>query len=387
MDSIPRATGSLPASARASWDRRLLLTILGIFLVSRAALLLAAHLAFVGLDHDSALPENLLSYLCRWDCGWYLTLAEQGYSTAGIPSQPGATNYAFFPLFPLLIRIAAPFFGGNYLPAAILVSNACFFAALLYIYRYARLLGHDEHTALLALAMLCIMPQSIVFSAAYSESVFLLLLAASIYHLRTEHYLAAACAAALLSATRANGIFILVFFLVWVIRRIGLSGLVRPWRKPELFVPIVLAPLGLFSFLGYCFITTGDAFAYSSTELYGWGWNFGLPWIKLDVLLRSPGVAPLAAIISMGVLACCLLLLRGRLYEEFALCTALIFLIWSGHAAASVFRYWIVLFPIWVALSARISPRPILTAMTISVMALLNGLMTCAWILQKGLAI
>jgi len=375
------------SSAHTTISRFALLSIAMIFLVSRATLLVVADLSFTNLLQDSGGHAGWLSYLCRWDCGWYLSIAQNGYSSVEDPTQPGATNYAFYPLFPLLVRVIAPVFPGNYLLAAIVVSNICFLAALVYIYRYSRLLGYDQTSGLLAVALLCILPQSIVFSAVYSESTFLLLLVAAVYYTRTERYLAAGIFAGLLSASRANGIFFILFALVWAIRKDTLRGFLRPWQRPELYIPIVFAPMGLFFFLGYCFLTTGDAFAHSTSELYGWGWSFGPPWENLKVLLSAPGIGPLSVVIGMLVLACSTLLLQARRYEEFILCLALILLVWSGHAQASLFRYWLVLFPVWVAVAGSLSSRPIVSMMTFSVLAVLNGTMTCAWILQKLIAI
>jgi len=356
------------------------------FLVSRVGLLLIGTLTATQIG---AIPkgtnDSWISLLCRFDCGWYLSIAESGYSTAELKS--GATNLAFFPLHPLVIRLLAPLFLDNYLYAAVAISNVCFYVALVYVYRYVRLLNLDRTVAMVTVGLLCVMPESITFSAAYSEGLFLLLLVVAMFYLRREQYLAAGIAAAMLSATRANGIFFIVFALVWIVRRDGMCALLTPWRAPERFVPIIFAPLGLFLYLGYCFVTTGDAFAYSSTELYGWGWYFTPPWDTLLVMLRTEGAVRLAALCSLGVFFSSLLLIRERLYEEFALCLAVVLLMWSASITGSVFRYWLVLFPVWIALAKVLAPRPILSAMVFSGLASVNGVMMCAWTLQKLIAI
>jgi len=186
--------------------REVLLPIAAIFLLSRVALLLIAQLATTYIATDQVHNGTWLDYLCRWDCGWYLDIVRNGYSTVELENQAGATNYGFYPLFPVLVRIIARLFNGNAIYAAVAVTNSCFLLALVYIYRYVRLLNLDSTVALLAVTLLCIAPQSIAFSATYSESPFLLLLVAAMYYMRSERYLAAAIAAALLSATRANEI-------------------------------------------------------------------------------------------------------------------------------------------------------------------------------------
>src|SRR5437762_3292667 len=92
------------------------------FLATRLALLLVARLGFslvplpvvfssaweIGVDgnrhavvnHISATTHPWVNMLSRWDAGWYIEIARDGYHyEPGMPS-----NAAFFPLYPLLIR-------------------------------------------------------------------------------------------------------------------------------------------------------------------------------------------------------------------------------------------------------------------------------------------
>ena len=367
--------------------RSAILWIAVMFFVSRAVLLLIAHVALLEFGPVPGVTDSgAASYLCRWDCDWYLNIAANGYSPVEIGGKPGATTFTFFPLFPMLVRLVAPVFDGNYLLAALASTNMCFVVGLVYVYRYARLLGADHAAALLAVALLCILPQSLSFSAAYSESPFLLLLVVAMYYLRTRRYLIAGIAAALLSAMRPNGVFFVFFALAWVIRQVGARAFFAPWRAPELYVPIVLAPLGFFVFMAFCFVTTGDAFAHPSTEFYGWGWRFGPPWESLRVLLNHDAAQRLAAANVFGVLLCSLLLIRQRRYEEFVLCAALIVLILCGQGAAAQFRYWLVLFPVWIAVARVLAARPVLSATTFATLASINGFMTCAWAMQRPIS-
>src|SRR5690606_17982228 len=197
--------------------------------------------------------KSPVSLLCRWDCGWYLNLAEHGYlARTTTAAQPGASNMAFFPLYPMLMEAVHGMAGVSRASAGVIVSNLALVAALVYVHRYALLLGFSSTVGLLAVAILCFVPHGFVFSAVYTESLFMLLLAAAMYHLRKEHFLLAGLLAAALSAVRANGIFFLFFALFWLVRTQGVAPLLRPWRRPELFVPIVFAPIGLFCFWAYC---------------------------------------------------------------------------------------------------------------------------------------
>lgn len=368
--------------------REALLPIAVIFLASRIVLLVIGSIAASQLAPASQpLDTSWLSLLCRFDCGWYMSLIQHGYSTAELPEQPGATNFSFYPLLPWAVRAIAPIFGGNSYVAAVTFANTCFFIGLIYVYRYARALDYGRTTGLIAVAMLCALPQSIVFSAVYTESLFLMLLAMAMFFLREERFLAAGVAAALLSAARANGILFIIFAVVWIIRNYGLRAFVAPWRTPEIFVPIVLAPLGVFVFWAFCYAVSGDAFAHPSTELYGWGWRFAAPWDNLPMMLHTKGRIAIAAILSIAVFLSSLVLLRQRRYEEFVLCAALILLMWCSEGNVSLFRYCLVLFPIWIGISKYLASRPLTLAMGFAAIATLNGLLMCAWTLGNSIAL
>jgi hypothetical protein len=212
-------------------------------------------------------------------------------------------------------------------------------------------------------------------------------MAATVYHLRREHYLAAGIAAAMLSAARPNGVLIIIFMLAWLIQKDGFRALISPWRAPEKFIPILLAPLGMFLFFGYCYMATGDAFAHRSTEWIGWGWSFVSPKENMIQLLASGGYYSFFALIGLGAMLCALVLLYYRIYAEFIYCIASILLIFSGTGVISLFRYWMILFPIWVGFARMGSTRPLSMVLSCSVLGMVNGAMACAWVLGSAVAI
>jgi hypothetical protein len=369
---------------------RPILVIVGLFALSRAVLLTIGHLA----TFTMATPElaelgdgSLMSLLCRWDCGWYLGIATEGYSIEHDTKQAGATNLAFYPVFPLLMEGIHRLLGIGHLAAGIMVSNLAFLGALVYVYRYSIVLGFSATTGLLSVALLCFVPQSFVFSAVYTESVFMLLLAAAMYHLRLGHFLLAGLLAAILSAVRANGIFFIFFALFWVLRTYGPGAFLKPWRQPEIFIPIVLAPLGLFCFWAYSFALAGDAFAQTSSSSHGWGWQSGFFIDNLASHLRFDDVSRFWALSSMAVFAVSLLLLRYGLWEEFGLCLLVFLLLWSSQLPNSLLRYTIVLFPIWIAFAHQLERRPIAIASVFAAMAVVNGFLMTAWTLGKLISI
>ena len=344
---------------------------------------------FAAGQADPLMSENLIALYVRWDSWWYLSLIEGGYSPVEPEAtQPGATNFAFFPVYPLLATAVRGLLGLSPATAGLLVANMAFLGALLLIFEYARLLGCSQRVGIIAVMLQCFIPHGFVFSAVYSESTYLLLLVAAMYALRRQHYWTAGLCAALLSATRANGIFFMVFAGAWLLRHQGLQLVLRPWRHPEPLAPIILAPLGLVAFWWFCFLTTGDAFAQASTALHGWGWHAGLPWRNLTAHLASADSnARFWALASLLVFALSLVLPRLAWHEEFLLCLSMLLLYWSGTLPSSLLRYSIVLFPIFLGLARVLDDRPFWFGLLLGACGILNGFLMTAWALQWPIAI
>jgi len=116
---------------------------------------------------------------------------------------------------------------------------------------------------------------------------------------------------------------------------------------------------------------------------HGWGWSFVPPWKNLPLLLRIGDGPALMAIGGLVILACTLLLLRLHLYEEALFCLAAVLLVLSSQGATSAFRYWIVLFPAWMALAQWVSTRPMARTAVVLLAAACNVFMVTAWTVQS----
>jgi len=367
--------------------------ILLIFLASRLMLTVIGVLTLANFGdpptQDHWLDWDKLPHLyARWDSNWYLSIIDSGYSRVEVAEQAGATNFAFFPLYPLLVIAAQKMWGVSAITAGVLVSNLAFIAALLLIFEYVQAIRLSRRVGIMAVLLLCFVPQGFIFSALYTESTFLLLLVAAMYALRHRFYLISGLCAALLSATRANGVFFVVFAAIWLLRQHGLRPLLYPWRHPEPLLPIALAPLGLVIFWWFCFLTTGDAFAQASTAWHGWGWQTDLPWRNLANHLSSTNLnAQFWAISSLVVFSLSFTLLRLKLYEEFIFCLSIMLLYWSGVLPNSLLRYSIVLFPVFIGISSALENHPFLFWLWLSLCGLLNGFLMTAWTAGREISI
>jgi hypothetical protein len=149
----------------------------------------------------------------RWDSGWYNAIARGGYEYV----EGGRNTLAFFPVYPMLMRMVAWLLGGRphqFYQAGILISWASFAVAMLVLYRLARL-DVSKRAAERAVLLAGVFPFAFFFGMVYTESLFLMLLVSTVYALRTRRWIVAALAGALLTATRVNGIMAMPA-LVWI---------------------------------------------------------------------------------------------------------------------------------------------------------------------------
>ena len=204
--------------------------------------------------------------LDRWDGRWYRMVARGGYLLLpGRQSDP-----AFFPLYPILLRIAHAV-GVGWGVAGPLLSNLAFLLGLVLFYRLSREL-FSEQLARRATTYLAVFPLSYVFSMAYPESIVLLLmLAAPLAALRRHWWLAAFCAGAAALA-RPEGLFLALPLadIAWRQR-----GDLSPSARGAALAA-VLAPVGaIASYSLYLATFLHDPLAWSQAER-AWGRQFQL---------------------------------------------------------------------------------------------------------------
>jgi Mannosyltransferase (PIG-V) len=210
--------------------------------------------------------DVLVAPAARWDAVWYLAIALDGY---GDPLRT-----AFFPLYPLLVRVAgtpAAVVGDDrvaYLLTGVAVSVAALGAGLYVVHRLAALeLG--PRAARATVWLVALFPTAFAFSAVYTESLFLALSAGALYSGRLGRWRWAGALGALAAATRSTGLALVVplaILYLWGPRADRPAARGRQgWRPRHALAPeaawIALVPLGLAAYLGYLAIATGDPLA------------------------------------------------------------------------------------------------------------------------------
>jgi len=204
--------------------------------------ILPLQLNFLGGGLSRYLSRPFFWAWSNFDGEHYLGIAQRGY---------GYLEEAFFPLYPLSIRLLGKLMGGNFESfnlAGLLISNLSFFLALIGLYKLVRL-EFREKIAELTLILILAFPTSFYFGSVYTEGLFLALTVWSFYFFKKENFFKASLLASLASATRFVGIFLIPAFL-W--------DMVRRKKSKRDFVNLFLIPLGTLSFMFYLHIKRGD---------------------------------------------------------------------------------------------------------------------------------
>lgn len=232
------------------------------FLVSRIIMLYAYNLASEILNHNHR--ADFFTAMCRLDCKWYLTIIQNGYDL--VPRTypklwAGLANWAFFPLYPYIVKIIASIFNLSPVITGVLLNQFFVFLALLIFYKYLNLFI-DDLSSRFGVLLLAFSPFSVYFASLYTEALFLLLSLAGFYFMRINRPVISAICGGLLSATRPVGMmFSLPYFLYYISR--GKINL-----KIIICTGLSLSGLGLYML--YLHYHTGDFLAFSHIQK-GWG--------------------------------------------------------------------------------------------------------------------
>ena len=355
-----------------------------------ALLLIGSRLLLLGIAGLSLLivrkgdfftsPSGILDWFLRWDTGWYLGIANEGYSYT-----PGAqSSVAFFPLYPAVIALLGKILGGPVI-AGYLVSNLALYGALVFLWKWIRYEYADSKLATNGCWFLLIGPVSFFFSTLYTESTFLFFSVGCLYFGRNQKWLAAGLLGYGASLTRNIGIF-LVPALLW--------EYYNAWRHAEpsarrisfsTIACCLLPGLGLATYMAYLWNAFGDPLAFSRVQ-HAWARKLTFPW-KVFYPWRIASMEPFYCYWFLGVVASTLFAIAAGFWLRVRFATMLIIIVplllyFSTNNLESIPRYISILFPLYLiaALLSRKSwlweramMAASLTASAISTILFVNG--------------
>ncbi len=169
---------------------------------------------FTNFPHAENFKTDFLKNLANWDGGHFLSIAEHGYIEK--------YQYAFFPLYPLLINIVSNL-THDYLIAGLIISLTCAFLTIHLFYGLVSL-DFEKKFAQKTVFSLLIFPTSFYLLAVYSESLFLFLTVATFLSIRKKNLFLATMFASLASGTRLIGLTVGVGLIIEVLTTTGLNN-------------------------------------------------------------------------------------------------------------------------------------------------------------------
>lgn len=210
--------------------------------------------------------HNTFSQLmCKWDCEWYLTIINGGYDTHIRSSPPiwkNQANWAFFPLFPFIVKAVSVLIRVNPTTSGIFLNQLLLLGSMFIFYKYLKIFM-TEINSRFGVILLAFSPFNIYFASLYTESLFLFLSLSSFYLMRKEKYLFAAVVGAGMSATRMTGIILIFSFVINYLRKYKLN------YKIVIYIIIILS--GLISYMMYLHFKINDWLAFITISKSGWG--------------------------------------------------------------------------------------------------------------------
>lgn len=338
--------------------------------------------------------EAFLDAMCQFDCGWYRSLALNGYATEiATDNRTGQTNWAFFPAYPLLAGGVMRLTGFSWNLAAGLVSTAALVAAAA---MSAPIFGPNRRAFWLFAFLLLVGPFGWFATATYSESLFILLTVLAFVALQRSGYVAAGFWGGLLSATRVTGVLFAVAIAVQAVVDHRRGG--TPWRElpkrlltdHRLWLGLLLVPIGLLTYMTYLRFTVGDGLAFARIQqtwsrslqnpfTVWWGvvsngWPFKTGWGLLNTLALFVALATWL-IIGMA---------RSGRVAMAAFCLAAL-LLSVGSGLGSSLRFIGGLAPVTIFLAEILASRRWLTWATIVFGLVLGAAFAADWMLGDTL--
>lgn len=366
------------------------------YLTSRFIVFSTSHISISLLPVNSSpgmwrgiAHNTFIDGLARWDSGWYRQIAKTGYTHT--PLESGQVDSAFFPLYPLLMSFLGQLFGGKYLPAGIFLSNLFFLVAVLLFWRWSKAKISDEN-ADLATWLLCFFPTSFFFSAAYSESMFLLLAVASFYFSERKNWWLAVICAGLTSAVRIPGLIVSFCIILMFWWQNGFSFKFRFLTKLISLSAVSLS--GILAYCTYLYIKVGNPLIFVvSQKAEGWAGSYGFRGAYHAVMhmlsngnfLASTYDFPKIFNLSFIPIAFATLFLGRKLIHPVYIIFCLLMLIPSVLGWTAFSRYIIVIFPLFPLLANLIANSSSLNSIRHVIICLLT-LLTATFCLFRWVA-
>ncbi|HEV3226899.1 MAG TPA: hypothetical protein VGZ52_08695, partial [Acidimicrobiales bacterium] len=277
------------------------------------------------------------------------------------------SSVAFFPVYPLAVRVVGAVVPGGVSLGAIVVTVACGAASFVLFHRWcrARLNPASSRAALIALA---VYPFSwFLYGAAYSDALYLVLVLAAFLLLESDRPVVAGLVGAIATAARPTGVTLVIGLVAVAADRRGLFRRSPGRRFARRDFGVLLSIGGLLAWCAWLGVRFGNPLAFVETEgAPGWNQPPGPhTWLKLGFfhqLSRLPPPEVIAIVLQACLFVGCLCLIPavvrrfGPGYAIYAAAAALVPAISSGDFLG-LGRYLLPAFPVFAVVGVAATAR------------------------------
>lgn len=338
--------------------------IVAFVVLSRLVLLLIGYISYAVLDRTNTIYfridyfDFVLKSFNAGDVSWYLQIARLGYENRPF-SLDRQANWAFYPLWPTIIKLGS-FFFNHPLIVGLFLSNLFFLLGLIYLYRLV-LIDFDEEIAYSTTLLAVIFPSSYFCSRPGPEALFLFLVIISLFYAKKQQWILAGFLSSLGVLTRLQGI-LLIFPLLWLYYKQYKKSKSHDSKAFSLF----LMPLSLFSFMLYMYFLTGNFFANFSIQK-AWDSSAAYPFLAMINYLFDPvivsyygwdlSIISFVFILLLVLLTITLITYRGIPLEYIIYTLVSAYIIVSRNNIQGSLRFMIPIFPLYLALALLIQNK------------------------------
>ncbi len=295
----------------------------------------------------------IASVFGSWDGNWYLRIVSKGYPRLIPPNityeQPQA-RAAFFPTFPTLVRVVDKVLPGGPTTTGIII-NVVLGALFCCVIGYTALRLFDARVARRTVILTSLFPGSFVLVYVYSEALLVLVAALCLWALYEERWLVAGLLAAFATATRPNGLALVLACLVAAIIAI------RTKKDYKALIAPALAPIGFIAFMLFLRAHTGENLPWFRVQREAWreGTSFGGTAVSGTIEFLTHPLSSPTNVLTVASLVCVAVLLMAA---------------WRHRLPAPMLAYSLgVLFLMLIPATVTARPRFVFTAFPLFISA------------------
>ena len=267
-------------------------------------------IAAPGQAASGSAVRPMLDVLTSWDGQWYMDIVRDGYPRVVPPNvtyHMDEARAAFFPTFPMLGRLADLVLPGGDTMAVLALNTVLGFIAVVLIGLIAQQL-YGERVGRTTTTLVAMFPGSFVLSFAYSESLMLVVAAATMLCLLRHKWLLAGVFAALTTATRPNGVAIALACVI------AASIAIKEERDWRALSSVLLAPVGFIAFQVWLGQHADEPFVWFRVQREAWDEGASFGWTAVQNTLEAvtqPLTSPTDTITAVAFVTTILLLWMG----------------------------------------------------------------------------